>query len=84
MTPRTPASSAHESDLLDHYPEYATTSVLDELRRTDYSRLDTQDQAYLDYTGGGMYADSQVREHVALLTRGVLGNPHSVSLSSSE
>jgi selenocysteine lyase/cysteine desulfurase len=37
------------------------------LRRTDYPRLDAQGQAYLDYTGGGMYADSQIRAHTDLL-----------------
>jgi selenocysteine lyase/cysteine desulfurase len=57
--------------------------VLDELRAAEYSRLDAQDHAYLDYTGGGMYADSQVRAHAAILMADVLGNPHSASLSST-
>ena len=34
-------------------------------------------QVYLDYTGGGLYAESQLRAHHELLSRGVFGNPHS-------
>ena len=40
------------------------------------------DQAYLDYTGGGLYAESQLREHQALLRAGIFGNPHSNSPAS--
>ncbi len=76
-------SSDPTADLLARFPEYASTAVLDELRRTDYARLDAQGQAYLDYTGGGIYADSQVRAHAELMTTHTLGNPHSVSLASS-
>lgn len=50
------------------YPAYRDTSLLDELRATEYARLDAQGQVYLDYTGAGLYADSQVREHLQLLT----------------
>jgi molybdenum cofactor sulfurtransferase len=65
------------------HPAYARTSAVDALRRSDYSRLDRGGHVYLDYTGGGMFADSQLREHVALLTGGVFGNPHSVNPTSS-
>jgi selenocysteine lyase/cysteine desulfurase len=51
--------------------------VLDELRARDYGRLDAQGQVYLDYTGSGLYGDSQVAKHLALLRQRVLGNPHS-------
>jgi molybdenum cofactor sulfurtransferase len=84
MTARTVTSPDPGTELLERWPEYAKTTILDELRRTDYSRLDAQQHAYLDYTGGGMYADSQVREHADLLLNHVLGNPHSVSLNSSD
>ena len=33
---------------LKDYPTYKETSILDELRRKDYSRLDEQDHIYLD------------------------------------
>ena len=53
------------------------------LRRAEYSRLDTSGHVYLDYTGAGLYADSQLRAHTELLAQGVLGNPHSANLTSS-
>ncbi|RMF02408.1 MAG: aminotransferase class V-fold PLP-dependent enzyme, partial [Chloroflexi bacterium] len=43
---------------------------------------DRQGQVYLDYTGGGLYADSQLREHISLLSNGVFGNPHSQNPTS--
>jgi molybdenum cofactor sulfurtransferase len=65
------------------HPGYAGTSILDELRASDYARLENTGQVYLDYTGGGLYADSQLREHFELLRTGVFGNPHSVNPSSA-
>ena len=58
---------------LDTYPAYASTSALDDLRRAEYGRLDAQGQVYLDYTGGALHADSQVREHAELLSAHVFG-----------
>jgi molybdenum cofactor sulfurtransferase len=68
---------------LEAHPEYAATAVLDELRATDYARLDDGGHVYLDYTGGGLFATSQLREHVALLERTVFGNPHSINPTSA-
>jgi molybdenum cofactor sulfurtransferase len=67
---------------LSAFPTYASTDRLDTLRATEYARLDQQGHVYLDYTGGGLYAEAQVREHVALLTGGVFGNPYSKNLTS--
>jgi selenocysteine lyase/cysteine desulfurase len=64
------------------YPAYDSTRLLDELRATEYVRLDRLDHVYLDYTGGGLYAESQLRDHLALLNDGVFGNPHSKNLTS--
>ncbi|RME89263.1 MAG: aminotransferase class V-fold PLP-dependent enzyme [Anaerolineae bacterium] len=72
---------------LESYPAYATTDLLDELRRTDYARLDVGGHVYLDYTGGGLYAESQLRKHHQLLSENVFGNPHSsnpTSLAATE
>src|SRR5215467_5956785 len=63
-------------------PSFETTSSLDDLRRTEYARLDEQKQVYLDYTGGGLYAESQLREHMELLRHSVFGNPHSTNPTS--
>jgi molybdenum cofactor sulfurtransferase len=61
----------------------AGTEMLEELRRSDYARLDAGDHVYLDYTGAGLYADSQLREHFALLRSHVYGNPHSLNPTSA-
>ena len=71
-------------DFLAAFPDYATTLALDELRATQYARLDRLDQVYLDYTGAGLYATSQVQEHAAMLAEQVLGNPHSANPSSMQ
>ena len=64
-------------------PEYTATAALDALRAADYGRLDAGGQVYLDYTGSGLYAASQVRAHTELLASQVLGNPHSVGGASA-
>jgi molybdenum cofactor sulfurtransferase len=67
---------------LETWPGYRDTWRLDELRATEYSRLDELGHIYLDYTGGSLYADAQLREHMNLLRRGVFGNPHSSNPTS--
>src|SRR5574341_2678314 len=62
---------------LKSYPTYPTTHLIDDLRATEYARLDTGGHIYLDYTGGGLYAESQLRRHNRLLAEHVFGNPHS-------
>jgi selenocysteine lyase/cysteine desulfurase len=64
------------------YPAYPTTHIIDDLRATEYARLDVGEHVYLDYTGGGLYAESQVRRHHKLLSEHVFGNPHSTNPSS--
>jgi selenocysteine lyase/cysteine desulfurase len=69
------------------YPDYAKTRSLDDVRKKDYARLDELGHVYLDYTGGGLYAVSQLNQHMAMLLNGVYGNPHSAnptSLASTE
>ena len=56
-------------DFLRRFPAYAATAAVDELRAADYARLDRLGHAYLDYTGGGLYAESQLRRHHELLCR---------------
>ena len=69
-------------DFLDAYPGYGDTERIDEVRRRDFARLDRQRHIYLDYTGGGLYADSQIAKHMELLRSTVLGNPHSTNPTS--
>nr|GAT51503.1 cysteine desulfurase [Mycena chlorophos] len=75
------AASAYER-FLAAFPEYRLTWILDTLRRTDYARLDTAGETYVDYMGGALYPDSLLRVHTEFLSHGVLGNTHSVSNSS--
>ncbi len=75
-------SSARYAGFLERYPEYEGTTAIDELRRSQFSRLDRLGHVYLDYTGGGLYGRSQVEEHGELLLHNVLGNPHSENPSS--
>jgi selenocysteine lyase/cysteine desulfurase len=63
------------------YPAY-DAARLDALRAHEYGRLDEQGHVYLDYTGGSLYAESQLREHLDLLRREVFGNPHSTNPTS--
>jgi selenocysteine lyase/cysteine desulfurase len=77
------AVTSEEARFLEGWPSYAETSSLDELRRADYSRLDEQGHVYLDYTGAGLYAASQVRRHFGMLESSVFGNPHSRNPTSS-
>src|ERR1700675_2901180 len=64
-------------------PGDAETTLLDELRRGDFGRLDAAGHVYLDYTGAGLYADSVLDEHVTPLRESVFGNPHSLNPTSS-
>lgn len=54
------------NDILAAYPEYAETSSLDALRGTEYGYLDEKRHVYLDYTGAGLAARSQLRRAVRL------------------
>ncbi len=80
-----PAASLAEAEAAFRraHPRYDDTTVLDELRRSDFTRLDTGGHVYLDYTGAGLYADSQLSEHLELLRANVFGNPHSVNPTSA-
>ena len=70
------------SAFVESYPSFNRTRLLDEWRETQYNRLDANEQIYLDYTGGGLYSESQLDEHMDLLRTSVLGNPHSANPTS--
>jgi selenocysteine lyase/cysteine desulfurase len=79
--------SAEFETFLEKYPTYIKTAVIDDLRKRDYARLDAGEHVYLDYTGGGIYAESQIEKHHKLLHENVFGNPHSsnpTSLAATE
>jgi selenocysteine lyase/cysteine desulfurase len=84
------AKGAHEileadeayADFIARYPGYVNTVSLDKLRATEYGRLDERRQVYLDYTGGSLYAESQLQQHFEMLRSCVFGNPHSANPTS--
>jgi molybdenum cofactor sulfurtransferase len=81
MTTVTNFAQSYDMFLYQH-PAYEATRVLDELRESDYARLDAGGHIYLDYTGGGLYAMSQLKAHHDLLATHVFGNPHSSNPTS--
>ena len=76
-----PVVGEAEAEFLRQYPDFDPDGGLAELRRCEYGRLDGG-QIYLDYTGGGLHAASQIDSHVEILSEPVLGNPHSNSPAS--
>ena len=79
-----PAGQAEaEAAFIEATPSFRDTAIVDELRASEYARLDERRDVYLDYTGGSLYAQSQLDEHLAQLTQNVYGNPHSVNPTSS-
>jgi selenocysteine lyase/cysteine desulfurase len=77
------AQPAAEAAFLAACPSFRDTALVDELRASEYGRLDARGEVYLDYTGGSLYAASQLDEHLELLRETVYGNPHSVNPTSS-
>src|SRR5512135_855498 len=67
---------------LETWPEFAPGGPVDHLRMREFGRLDADGHVYLDYTGAGLPAASQIRRHADLLLGRVLGNPHSESPTS--
>ena len=82
-TPPPPRLTEVQDAFLERYPDYLETSVLGELRERDFQRLERAGAVYLDYTGGGLYADSQIERHAEVLRERVLGNPHSTNPASA-
>ena len=52
------------------------------IRAREFSRLDAQRHAYLDYTGSALYGEQQLRAQQTLLADGIYGNPHSDNATS--
>ncbi len=58
------------------FPGYDASAIAD-LKAAEYARLGEAGHTYLDYTGGGLYAQGQLDAHHRILSGGVFGNPHS-------
>lgn len=77
-----PEREAAFAAFVGDHPGYADAD-LDAFRDREFARLRTHGDVYLDYTGGGLYPDSLVREHAEWLAGGAFGNPHSSSPASA-
>jgi molybdenum cofactor sulfurtransferase len=73
---------ANYDEFLAAWPAYERTRRLDEVREREFGRLDRAGHVYLDYTGAGLYGESQIERHRTLLLEHVLGNPHSENPTS--
>jgi molybdenum cofactor sulfurtransferase len=83
--PHTLYGTENYNRLLDEFTEcYPLFDLiaLEKLRAKEYARLDDLGHVYLDYTGGGLYAESQLEQHMQMLRKGVFGNPHSSNPTS--
>lgn len=67
------------NQFLGDFPQYRSTWLIDALRMSEYSRLDSQRETYVDYMGGALFPESLVHVHGEFLVQNVLGNTHSVS-----
>lgn len=76
-------SSGFQASYNDFQANYPDAAWFEALRQKEYSRLDAGNHVYLDYTGGGLYAEKQLDDHHKLLKEQVFGNPHSLNPSSS-
>ena len=70
-------------DFLSAYPGYGSTVLLDRLRATEYSYLETGGHLYLDYAGAGLPAQAQLGAHAERIGGGCWGNPHSQNPTSA-
>ena len=48
---------------LKRHPEYADSYAIDQLRQSEFARLDSSGEIYLDYTGGGLYPACLIDQH---------------------
>ncbi len=73
---------AARAAFIDRYAQLPSDSLIRQLRSTEFARLDKTKHVYLDYTGGGLYGESQIERHSNFLLDSVLGNPHSSNPTS--
>lgn len=70
-------------DFLRRFPEFGDVATNQELRASEFGRLDRMGHVYVDYTGGGVFGQNQVMRHSEFLLNSVLGNPHSTNPTSA-
>ena len=69
-----------EAFLEEYGDDYGYNGTIDTIRETDMKRM--RNDVYLDYTGSGLYRESQLTKCSNLLASDLFGNAHSRSQSS--
>ena len=67
---------------LARFPEYKETLHIDDIRKNEFSRLDLNEEIYLDYTGASLYSENLIDIHSQKLRNSIFANPHSNSRPS--
>ncbi|RDY06158.1 Molybdenum cofactor sulfurase, partial [Mucuna pruriens] len=67
----------------EHYGYPNGPKSIDQIRATEFKRLELQELVYLDHAGATLYSDLQMESVFNDLTTNLYGNPHSQSDSSS-
>lgn len=62
-----PTAAGAKEDFVERFPDYGDRGLLDDLRLREFSRLDRLGHVYLDFTGSGLHAESQIRGPAELL-----------------
>ncbi|KAH1040792.1 hypothetical protein AAZX31_09G002100 [Glycine max] len=70
-------------DFGEHYGYPNGPKSVDQIRATEFKRLQLQDLVYLDHAGATLYSDLQMESVFNDLTTNLYANPHSQSDSSS-
>ena len=69
----------HDRPSAEPHEEYRLTWTLDALRRSDFQRIDSAGETYVDYMGGALYPEGLLHVHTDLLRQAIMGNTHSAS-----
>ena len=65
-------------DFEKSFPIFAKSkSLFEGLRKSEFSRMESGDCTYLDYTGAALAPQSLIEKHCNFLRENLLGNPHS-------
>ncbi|KAL1751506.1 pyridoxal phosphate-dependent transferase [Schizophyllum commune] len=73
----------HDRPSAEPHEEYRLTWTLDALRRSDFQRIDSAGETYVDYMGGALYPEGLLHVHIDLLRQVIMGNTHSASNPST-
>lgn len=80
LSPDDQKTDADFFEFMKNYPDYGYNGKIDEILEKDMHRA--RHEAYLDYTGAGLYRKSQLESVMRELENNLYGNTHSINPSS--